>query len=112
MVVMSCKCGKLRTVTLSLVRSVAARIGKAAFFAPETFRVPSSRRPPRISKLPTVSPSVATRLSGGQRTDIDRVDCTRGDDVRQRGINALLAGNRALALKHFGDHGNSVMPSV
>ena len=50
MVVTSFKCGKFSNRTFPGTISAAARIGKAAFFAPLTLTSPLKRRPPRIKK--------------------------------------------------------------
>lgn len=51
MVVMSCRCGRLQTVTGVSASRVAARIGSAEFFAPEMRISPSRRLPPVIISL-------------------------------------------------------------
>ncbi|MNN23477.1 hypothetical protein D3C81_1368770 [compost metagenome] len=59
MVVMSCRCGKLPTVTGPSQSRVAARIGRAAFLAPEMRISPSRRTPPVIISLSiSVSPPI------------------------------------------------------
>ena len=50
-VVMSCKCGMLPTLTGVSESKVAASIGKAAFFAPEIRNSPDRRAPPVIINL-------------------------------------------------------------
>src|SRR5690606_9927835 len=60
MVVMSCRCGRLHTVTGVSASRVAARIGRAAFFAPEMRISPSRRIPPVIISL-----SIAISLPAG-----------------------------------------------
>ncbi len=50
-VVTSCRCGTLPTDTGPSASSVAARMGSAAFFAPEIRTSPSSGRPPVICSL-------------------------------------------------------------
>ena len=53
MVVTSCRCGTLPTDTVPSASSVAARIGSAAFLAPEMRTSPSSGTPPWICSLST-----------------------------------------------------------
>ena len=55
MVVMSCRCGRLPMVTGSSASRVAARIGSAAFLAPETRSSPCNWRPPLIRSLSMVA---------------------------------------------------------
>src|SRR3990167_67295 len=100
MVVMSCRCGRLHTVTGPSANRVAARIGRAAFFAPEMRILPSRRMPPVIINLSigvsSPSGSGALRPSGAaEEFHGHGVDTAIGDPGVQVGINLLLTLNRA-----------------
>ena len=63
-VVTSCRCGILRTVTGLSASSVAAMIGSTAFFAPEIRISPLRRLPPLIINLSTGILLLNTSLTG------------------------------------------------
>ena len=62
---------------VSPVNSVAASIGKAAFFEPEAAKVPSRRVPPTIIKLCKVH-SLVIGQGGGACLNIHRMQCSVG----------------------------------
>src|SRR5450631_3482282 len=82
MVRTSLSSGTLVSVSGSGVSSAAQRIGKAAFFAPETRTSPCSGTPPSIASLST--------LGGGQRLHRQRVDFG-AHAIAQRAIDELVA---------------------
>ncbi len=57
----SCSCGTLSTMNSSGVSRLAARIGSAAFFAPEIVTSPPSGLPPRILSLSMARPATGGR---------------------------------------------------
>ncbi|MCY1183126.1 hypothetical protein D9M73_237210 [compost metagenome] len=69
MVVMSCRCGRLPTVTGVSASRVAARIGRAAFFAPEMRISPSRGEPPVMISLSMamISPRAQERSAQAAR---------------------------------------------
>src|SRR5690606_24382139 len=101
MVVMSCRCGRLHTVTGSSASRVAARIGRAEFFAPEMRISPFRRTPPVMISL-SIGYLVARRGSGALRPSGAAeefhghgVDAAVGDPGVEVGIDLLLALDRA-----------------
>src|SRR5687768_15354779 len=74
-VVTSFKCGTLEMVRESSVRSAAASIGRAAFFAPDTSISPASGTPPSIRSLsmPRFSALLRRPVFRGQRLHRERV---------------------------------------
>src|SRR4051812_8501087 len=97
MVVTSCKCGTLPTDTVPCASSVAARIGSAAFFAPEMRTSPSSGTPPWICSL-----STGVRFLWRQHLHRQGVDLAAHARA-QRAVDQLMALQGALALELRGD---------
>src|SRR5690606_22047964 len=100
MVVMSCRCGRLQIVTASSASRVAARIGRAEFFAPEMRISPSRRLPPVIISLSIrillcgiVSATIIPGLAG-EEFHGDRMNATIGDRLVEQRIDLLLALDR------------------
>src|SRR5678815_5349161 len=93
MVVTSCKCGTLPTDTVPSASSVAARIGRAAFFAPEMRTSPSSGTPPWICSL-----STGARFLRGQDLHRQRMDLATHARA-ERAVDELMALQGALALE-------------
>src|SRR3546814_3025823 len=96
---MSFKTGTLASDSVSAVSRLAQRMGKAAFFAPDTVISPFRRRPPVIRSL-----SIRLRLvlGGGQRTHGQCVDFGF-HAFAQCGVDPLVAGNQAQALEFGAD---------
>src|SRR5690349_18376269 len=109
MVVMSCRCGRLATVTGPSHSKVAARIGRAEFFAPEMRISPSRRAPPVIINL---SIRISTPLGSGalgpsraaEKFHSDRVDAAIDNPRVQMGIDLLLTLHRAQRRQFIADH--------
>ena len=109
MVVMSCRCGRLATVTGPSHSKVAARIGRAEFFAPEMRISPSRRTPPVIINL---SIRISTPLGSGalgpgraaEKFHSDRMDAAIGDPWVQMGIDLLLTLDRAQRRQFIANH--------
>src|SRR6185436_15448335 len=93
MVVTSCRCGTLPTDTVPSASSVAARIGSAAFFAPEIRPSPSSGAPPWICSL-----STGARFLRGQHLHRQGMDLTP-HAWAERAVDELMALQGALALE-------------
>src|ERR1700752_2556111 len=105
MVVTSCRCGTLPTETVPSASSVAARIGSAAFLAPEMRTSPSSGTPPWICSLSTTRIPAAGR--GGRFL---RTQHLHGESVdlatharAERAVDELVALQGALAFELRGD---------
>src|SRR3989344_2835952 len=109
MVVMSCRCGRLATVTGPSHSRVAARIGRAEFFAPEMRISPSRRAPPVIINL---SIRISTPVGSGalgpgraaEKFHSDRMDAAIGDPWVQMGIDLLLTLHRAQRRQFSANH--------
>src|SRR5690606_9522008 len=99
-VVTSCRCGTLPTDTGSSASRVAARMGKAAFFAPEMRTSPSRRLPPVICSLSIAS---AAAFGRRQRRQLQGVDFP-AHALTQGAIHHLVALQRPLALERGADH--------
>src|SRR5690606_23813669 len=99
MVVMSCRCGRLQTVTGPSASSVAARIGNAEIFAPE-MRISPSRRAPPVMICLTILVSLpvgsGTRgpLGTAEKFHGNGVNAAVGDPGVQMRIDLLLALDR------------------
>src|SRR5690606_3159715 len=99
-VVMSCRWGRLHTVTGVSASKVAARIGSAEFFAPEMRISPSRRWPPVIISL---SIGLSTPLGSGTLGPVGAAEEFHGDGMNaaignpgiEVCINLLLALHRA-----------------
>src|SRR5690606_30260088 len=122
MVVMSLRCGTLRTVIGQSDSSVAARIGSAEFFAPEIRISPWSGTPPRISSfsmdnlkyesicegpLCSARPGSAVQplpFFRRQRFHVDCVDRSIGNFGLQSRINQLLFFDGRQPLEHIANH--------
>ena len=92
-VVTSCRCGTLPTTTGSSVSSAPARIGSAAFFAPEMRTSPSSAAPPAICSLSMR----AFQASSGVRASIDSAWISRPMRSPSVAVDELMARQAALA---------------
>ncbi len=90
-VVTSCRCGTLDTVTGPSANRHPARIGKVAFFAPEMRISPSSGIPPVICSLST---GVAREFLRRIHLQGERVDLVAHRGAERR-IDQLVALNRA-----------------
>src|SRR3954471_7622649 len=114
MVLTSCSCGTFSSVTGSAVSSAAHSSGSAAFLAPEMRTSPWRRRPPRISNLSIEAGSVGLGrpLGWGQRAHRERMDLVRVHSRTERGIDQLVALDRALALECGGDDDGRPMAAV
>src|SRR5690606_11774718 len=100
MVVMSCRCGRLQIVTASSASRVAARIGRAEFFAPEMRISPSRRLPPVIISLSIrillcgTASGAAVPGFAGKEFHGDRMDATIGNGLVEYGVDLLLTLDR------------------
>src|SRR5210317_363730 len=105
MVVTSCKCGKFSNRTFPGTISAAARIGKAAFFAPLTLTSPLKRRPPRIKKRSILNTQSLSLIffARCQRGDGDRMQSSFGDFVGNQSIHGLLPFHPTHGLKVITD---------
>src|SRR3990172_1261594 len=110
-VVISCRCGTLLIVTVSSVNNVAARIGKAAFLAPEMLISPCMGKPPWIISL-----STGRSTLGNQHPQFPlSLPFTRGQGlhgkgmdllthaVAKRAVYQLMTPDSAFACKQFTD---------
>src|SRR5690554_1145285 len=93
MVVMSFRCGRLPTVTGSSASNVAARMGRAAFLAPEMRISPSRGLRPLIKSLSTVIILFGSGLSIGP--------LARGIGFRVKGVNGAVHN---ILEQHLVDH--------
>src|SRR5690554_4625333 len=84
MVVMSFRCGRLPTVTGSSASKVAARIGNAAFLAPEMRISPSRGLRPLIRSLSTIS------VLFGSGVGLPFGPLARGVGFRVKGVNGAV----------------------
>src|SRR5688572_1188091 len=105
MVVTSCRCGTLPTDTVPSASKVAARIGNAAFLAPEMRTSPSSGTPPWICSLSTTRVPAGWRGAGflrAQHLHAEGVDLAPHPRA-ERPVDELMALQGALALELRGD---------
>src|SRR5262245_1752780 len=103
-VVTSCRCGTLPTETGPSASSVAARIGNAAFLAPEIRTSPSSGVPPCICSLSMACGDLLA-LVGRVRLDAQGVDLATHTGTKGR-VDQLVTLERPLARKlRCDDHG-------
>src|SRR5690606_35515524 len=131
---MSFRCGTFDRTTGPPASSVPARIGNAAFFAPEILTSPSSGMPPRISSLSIGAarattaavrrrrlgrPAHALRDEGASAArgppllgrvglQLQRVDLA-ADALAERAVNHLVTGDAALAFECRTDHDRLVV---
>src|ERR1700685_3719455 len=99
-VVTSCKCGTLETVTGPSASKQPAKIGSVAFLAPEMRISPSSAMPPWICNLSTCLPCVLVRRIDLQRQRMDLA----AHRFSQGGIHQLVSLHRPLAGKCGRNH--------
>src|SRR5262249_36869759 len=104
-----CRCGTLPSDTGPSASSVAARIGNAAFFAPEIGTSPSSGAPPWIASWSKASRRRAQRsfaalgpFFGREGLQRERVDLV-ADAWPERRVHELVALQAALAGERRGD---------
>src|SRR5690606_14085256 len=100
MVVMSCRCGRLQTVTGVSASKVAARIGSAEFFAPEMRISPSRRVPPVMISLSMdvpVTRRLETLPESGRRAAMDTAALP--------GMRCSAASEPVVAAEEFHGHG-------
>src|SRR5690606_16811736 len=71
LVAMSRRTGTFSNVSVSAVRRLAHRIGRAAFFAPEMETSPCSRLPPRMSSLSIRFGLIFGGCEGAHRQRVD-----------------------------------------
>ncbi len=90
----------MRTLTGSDASKVPARIGNAAFFAPDIVTLPDSGVPPCISSLSKASRFAAlfAPFVGRQGGDRKRVDFV-SDQVSKATVNELVPGQWAFTFK-------------
>src|ERR671910_345671 len=97
MVVTFCKCGTLPTETVPSASKVAARIGSAAFLAPEMRTSPASGAPPWICSL-----STGAGFLRGEHLHAQSVDLATHARA-ERAVHELMTLQGALALELRGD---------
>src|SRR6266404_5757838 len=85
MVRTSISCGTLASTSGWAVSSAAHMIGRAAFFAPETYTCPSSGTPPRMRSLSTGAPLLRCERAHRQRVDL------LAHAIAERRIDELVA---------------------
>src|SRR6056297_69193 len=112
-VVTSCRWGTLPMRTGASASRVPARMGRAAFFAPEMRTSPSRRWPPPTSSLsmPRAGSVAGRHLRRRQRAYGQRVDLS-AHPVTQRAIDLLVALQRPQALELVGHHQGAEMDVV
>src|SRR3984885_425007 len=93
MVVTSCKCGTLDTVTGPSASRHPARMGRVAFFAPEIRISPSSAMPPLICNLSTSLRSELLRRKHLQRQRVNLI----AHGFPQGAVHHLMALHGSLA---------------
>src|SRR5678815_5359913 len=83
-VVTSCRCGTLPTITGSSAKSAPASMGSVAFFAPEMRTSPSRATPPWICSL-----STRRDFLRGQRFDRQRMNIA-AHEIAERAVDDLM----------------------
>src|ERR1700677_951291 len=104
MVVTSCRCGTLDTVTGPSASRHPARIGSVAFLAPEMRISPSSGMPPWICSLSTrPARFLAEKFLRRVHLERKRVNLAAHGPA-EGGVDQLMALNGLQSAESFGDH--------
>src|SRR3990167_3205352 len=122
MVATSCRPGTFSSVTVCAVSRAAQSSGSAAFLAPEISTVPASELPPFMRSLSIGSllhacgagllRAIGRPLGGRAGFYGQGMHLIVFQPAAQRGINALVALDRAQALKRGGDDSDIPVPTV